>query len=80
MIGRQEVPAEHLVGQGQVFLEDGGHLCAEVVLSTELLQNLHGQHEDLLQVLFLRSEVGRSGMARAWLSREANIAYHSMTR
>jgi len=62
MIGRQEVPAEHLIGQRQVSLEDGGHLGAEVLLTTELLQNLHSQHEDLLQVVLLggggqRSEV-----------------------
>lgn len=61
MIGRQKVPAEHLIGQGQVSLEDGGHLGAEVFLTTELLQNLHGQHEDLLQVLFLTGRGQRSG-------------------
>jgi len=38
MIGRQEVPAQHLIGQSQVALEDGGHLGVEG--SAEVLQHL----------------------------------------
>lgn len=47
MIRWQEVPAEDLVGQSQVALEDGGHLGVEVFSAAELLKNLHGQNEDL---------------------------------
>lgn len=59
MIGRQKVPAEDLVGQSQVALEDARHLGAEVLSSAELLQHLHGQHEDLTQAFLLevRKEV-----------------------
>lgn len=53
MIGRQEVPAEDLIGQGQVSLEHRGHLSVEVLSATELLQHLHGQYEDLTQVVLL---------------------------
>lgn len=56
MIGRQEVPAEHLVGQSQVALEDWRHLGVEVFPPAELLQHLHGQHEDLTQALLLENE------------------------
>ena len=54
MIGREEVPAEHLIGQGQVALEHKGHLGVEVLPAAELLENLHGQHEDLPEVLLLQ--------------------------
>lgn len=53
MVRWQEVPAEDLVGQSQVALEDRGHLRIEVFSAAELLQNLHGQHEDLTQALLL---------------------------
>lgn len=42
MIGWQEVPAEDLVGQSQVALEDRRHLGVEVFSAAELLQHLHG--------------------------------------
>lgn len=54
MIGWQKVPAEDLIGQSQVALEDGGHLGVEVLPAAELLQHLHGQHEDLAQAVFLK--------------------------
>lgn len=54
MIGWQEVPAKDLIGQSQVALEDRGHLGVEVLPAAELLQHLHGQHEDLAEILFLR--------------------------
>ena len=53
MIRWQEVPAEDLVGQSQVALEDRRHLGVEVFSAAELLQNLHGQHKDLTQALLL---------------------------
>lgn len=53
IIGRQEVPAEDLVGQSQVALEDTRHLGVEVFSAAELLQYLHGQHEDLTQAFLL---------------------------
>lgn len=56
MIRWQEVPAEDLVGQSQVALEDRGHLGVEVFSPAELLQNLHGQHEDLTQAFLLNKE------------------------
>lgn len=57
MIGRQEVPAEDLIGQGQVSLEHRGHLSVEVLSATELLQHLHGQHEDLMKVILLNTHI-----------------------
>ncbi|TNN44343.1 hypothetical protein EYF80_045465 [Liparis tanakae] len=56
MIGRQEVPAEHLIGQRQVALEDRRHLGVEVLPAAELLQHLHGQHEDLTQAVLLEEK------------------------
>lgn len=56
IIGRQEVPAENLVGQSQVALEDRGHLGVEVFPAAELLQHLHGQYEDLTQAILLEEE------------------------
>lgn len=49
----QEVPAEDLVGQCEVALENGRHLSVEVFPAAELLQHLHGQHEDLTQAVLL---------------------------
>lgn len=57
MIWRQEVPAEDLVGQSQVALEDRGHLSVEVFSAAELLQHLHRQHEDLTQALLLQGRM-----------------------
>lgn len=54
MIGREEVPAEYLIGQCKVTLEHRGHLSVEVFPSTELLQDLHGEHEDLSEILLLQ--------------------------
>lgn len=53
MIRRQEVPAEHLIGQRQEALEYAGHLSVEVFSAVELLQHLHGHHEDLAQAVLL---------------------------
>lgn len=53
MIWRQEVPAENLVCQSQVALEDRRHLSIEVFSAAELLQHLHRQHEDLAQAVLL---------------------------
>lgn len=58
MIGWQEVPAEDLVGQSQVTLEDRRHLGTEIFSAAELLQHLHGQHEDLTQALLLEVREG----------------------
>lgn len=58
MIGWQEVPAEDLVGQSQVALEDRRHLGVEVLSAAELLQHLHGQHEDLTQAVLLETRDG----------------------
>lgn len=49
----QEVPAEDLIGQCEVALENGRHLSVEVFPAAELLQHLHGQHEDLTQAVLL---------------------------
>ncbi len=54
MIGWKEVPAEHLIGQCKVALENTGHLSVEVVPPTELLQDLHSEHEDLPEILLLQ--------------------------
>lgn len=54
MIGRQEVPAEHLIGQGQVALKDARHLSADVLAPAELLQDLHGHCEDLTKTVLLK--------------------------
>lgn len=53
MIGGQEVPAEDLIGQSQVALKDTGHVSTEVFTPSELLQHLHGHHEDLTQAVLL---------------------------
>lgn len=53
MVGWKKVPAKHLVGQGQVALEDRGHLGIEVLSAAELLKHFHGDHEYLLQAVFL---------------------------
>lgn len=66
MIWRQEVPAENLVCQSQVALEDRRHLGVEVFSAAELLQHLHCQHEDLAQAVLLEVRRGkrRSGGKR----------------
>lgn len=64
MIGRQEVPAQDLVGQSQVALEDRGHLGVEVFSAAELLQHLHGHHEDLVEAVLLEGMDGRTGQCR----------------
>lgn len=53
IVWRQEVPAEDLVGQCQVALENRRHLSVEVFPAAELLQHLHGQHEDLVEAVLL---------------------------
>lgn len=53
MVWRQEVPAEDVVGQGEVALEHGRHLGAEVLPPAELLQHLYRQQEDLAEVFLL---------------------------
>lgn len=50
----QEVPAEDVISQSQVTLEDRRHLGVEVFPARELLQHLHGQHKDLPQPLLLQ--------------------------
>ena len=53
MVWRQEVPAEDVVGQGEVALEHGRHLGAEVLLQAEIPPHLHRQQEDLAEVFLL---------------------------
>lgn len=55
MVWRQEVPAEDMVGQGEVALEHGRHLGTKVLPLAELLQHLHRQQEDLAEVFLLQS-------------------------
>lgn len=54
MIGWKEVPTEHLIGQRKVALENTGHLSVEVLPPTELLQDLHSEHEDLHEIVLLQ--------------------------
>lgn len=65
IVGGQEVPAEDLVGQSEVALEDGWHLGIEVFSAAELLQHLHGQHEDLTQTVLLM--VTNTWKIKQWL-------------
>lgn len=60
IVWRQEVPAEDLIGQCEVALENRRHLSVEVFSAAELLQHLHGQHEDLVEAVLL----GGGGDAR----------------
>lgn len=60
IIGRQEVPAEDVIGQSQVALEDRRHLGIEVFSAAELLQHLHGHHEDLAEAVLLEEVDGRT--------------------
>lgn len=53
MVWRQEVPAEDVVGQGEVALEHGRHLGAKVLLQAEIPKHLHRQQEDLAEVFLL---------------------------
>lgn len=53
MVWRQEVPAEDVVGQGEVALEHGRHLGTEVLPPAEFLQHLYRQQEDLAEVFLL---------------------------
>lgn len=50
----QEIPAEDMISQSQVTLEDWWHLGVQVFPARELLQHLHGQHKDLPQSLLLQ--------------------------
>lgn len=54
IVWRKEVPAQDLVGEGQVALEHGRHLGAEVLPPAEFLQDFHRQQEDLTEVFFLQ--------------------------
>lgn len=65
IVGGQEVPAEDLVGQSEVALEDGWHLGVKVFSAAELLQHLHGQHEDLTQAILLM--VTNTWKIKQWL-------------
>lgn len=75
MIWRQEVPAENLVCQSQVALEDGRHLGVQVFSSAKLLQHLHRQHEDLTQAVLLEVRRGERMIGKLDEFRRIEIHY-----